>query len=251
MNTAYYTEYYTLERENWWFRVREQLIRDQLLRYLPSSTREPDILNVGIATGRSTEMLAELGTVTSVEYDEACAAFTREKLGIPVISASITDLPFENASFDTVCAFDVIEHVEDEVQAVAELKRVCKPGGTIYITVPAYMILWSHHDVVNQHQRRYTMSQIVKLFGLPRQIVYKTYFNSLLFPPILAFRLLSRLLPDRFLRKGSGSDFSIIGQKSLINKILYHVFNTERRLLRLVRFRAGVSLLFMWRNPGA
>jgi len=134
MDREYYKEYYDLERNHWWFKVRASIIMDHLKKIIPSHINLK-ILNNGAATGASSMMLKSIGEVTSVEYDKETADLTSKKLGIPIISASITDLPFKNELFDLVCAFDVIEHVEDDISAVNELKRVCKPGGIVCLTV--------------------------------------------------------------------------------------------------------------------
>lgn len=249
MNKDYYKEYYKLEREHWWFKVRGQIIIDQIRKVI-GGKRDLNILNIGVATGRTTELLSEFGKVTSIEYDKECCEFTRLEVGIDVIQASVLALPFDNKSFDLVCSFDVIEHVEDDKTAVQEMKRVCKPNGIVCITVPAFMQLWSHHDVVNHHYRRYVMKQLIKLFEPQKkdEILFKSYFNSALFLPIWAFRLLSKIIPKKLIRKEAGSDFTVIDYDSFINKILYSVFNVERKLLGKITYPFGVSILFIWRK---
>ncbi|MBC8111111.1 MAG: class I SAM-dependent methyltransferase [Verrucomicrobia bacterium] len=247
MDKNYYTEYYSLERENWWFKVRAAIIIERLEKIIPSSPNL-QILNIGAATGRTSELLSRFGEVTSVEYDKACCDFTNEKLGMHIINASITELPFAAASFDVVCAFDVIEHVENDVLAVQEMKRVCKSSGTLAITVPAFQQLWSQHDVVNHHFRRYVMPKLAGLFQPDTDnIVYKTYFNTLLFPLIWIFRRISNWFPVK--RTGAGSDFSVIGKKSVFNPVLFQLFNLEKMLLRYFSFPFGVSILICWKKP--
>jgi 2-polyprenyl-3-methyl-5-hydroxy-6-metoxy-1,4-benzoquinol methylase len=163
VNKDYYAEYFKLERTHWWFKVREKIIEDVIKKHI-STGGDFSILNIGAATGRTSEMLSKYGVVTSLEYDEDCCVFTRQKLNIPIIHGSILELPFADNSFDLVCAFDVIEHVADDSLGVREMERVCKSTGNIFITVPAFAGLWSHHDVVNQHFRRYRMPQILNLF---------------------------------------------------------------------------------------
>ncbi|HKR04883.1 MAG TPA: class I SAM-dependent methyltransferase, partial [Bacteroidia bacterium] len=196
MNEPYYREYYQLERNNWWFKVRAQIIMQHLKKVLKHEN-DLKILNIGAATGRTSELLNQFGNVTSLEYDKDCCEFVRQKLKMEIINGSILELPFADKTFDLVCAFDVIEHVENDFAGVEEMKRVCKSGGIICVTVPAFMQLWSHHDVVNQHYRRYLMPGLLKLFNDQEgQIIYKTYFNSILFIPIYFFRLLSKIVPE-------------------------------------------------------
>ena len=163
MDKNYYKEYYHLEREHWWFQARGKI----LLKHLKCVFQgQPNIriLNIGAATGRSSELLMQLGDVTSVEFDTDCYEFSRDFVKIPIVQGSILDLAFSDDTFDLVCAFDVIEHVEDDTLAVSEMRRVCKPGGVMCVTVPAFMFLWSEHDVVNHHFRRYTSPILRGLF---------------------------------------------------------------------------------------
>jgi SAM-dependent methyltransferase len=255
MENQYYKEYFELERSHWWFLVRKQILRERLLGMLPPD-RPLQILNIGASTCATSEMLAEFGNVVSVEYDPFCVEYTRSRLEIELEQGSILELRFANHSFDLVCAFDVIEHVEDDGRAVSEMKRVCKPCGIVAVTVPAFRFLWSHHDVVNHHYRRYTMSQLRALFIMNssdahandgRQI-YHSYFNTLLFPPVAAFRLLSGLIPSNLIRKGSGVDNNILPSDSPVNKLLKGLFGLERPILKAgVRFPFGVSAMLCWR----
>lgn len=249
MDREYYLEYYFLERNHWWFRVRASIIIDHLKKICPEG-KTLKVLNIGLATGLSTEILSQIGYVTSIEYNRECAEFTFKKLGVMVINASILDLPFKSHSFDLVCAFDVIEHVEDDQRAVDEMRRVCRSCGVIFITVPALNILWSHHDAVNNHYRRYTMRVITKLFDAPNEgeVIHKTYFNSILFPAILVFRVLSRIFPNSLIRHGAGSDFTIVKNENPINKLMFGIFSLERLLLKKFTFLIGTSILFSWKK---
>lgn len=204
------------------------------------------ILNVGVATGHTSTLLTKYGEVISVESDEECCVFVKEKLNIDVIHASVTNLPFKDGEFDLVCAFDVIEHVEDDILAVKELKRVCKNGGNVVVSVPALMMLWSQHDVVNQHFRRYRLSKLINLFKDNGKIIYRTYFNFILFPLIATFRILSRSFVRKASKPGSGSDFSV-NAPSIISGLLYQVFLLEIGFLQVIpRFPIGVSILLCW-----
>jgi ubiquinone/menaquinone biosynthesis C-methylase UbiE len=247
MNKDYYQEYYLLERNHWWFQVREKIIEDSIKKYT-SFTPGYKILNIGAATGRSSEMLSKYGTVTSIEYDKECCEFTTRKTGLEILHGTILSLSFPDDYFDMVCAFDVIEHIEDDSKGVSEMVRVCKSAGNVFITVPAFKQLWSHHDVINHHYRRYKMSQIESLFKACKgSIIFKSYFNSLLFLPIYAFRMSSKIIPEKWIRKDSGSDFSV-NNNQVVNRILFKIFSFERFLLKKVRFPAGVSILFMWKK---
>lgn len=245
MDKNYYNDYFYLERENWWFKVRASIIFDHLRKSVPS--KQLNILNVGAATGHTSVLLEEFGQVTSIEYDPECFDFTKEKLGINIINASATALPFDDETFDLVCAFDVIEHIEEDALAVSEMGRVCKKGGILCLTVPAFMGLWSKHDDINQHFRRYILADLVPLFDeLNGKVNYSTYFSTNLFVPLYVFRKLTRVIPEKWIRKDAGSDFTIIARENKLNGILYWLFNLERYWLRKYSFPFGSSILLSW-----
>ena len=210
--------------------------------------RRLKILNIGSATGRTSQALEPFGEVLSVEYDEACYLFCKEELKLSAIMASITNLPLETASFDLVCAFDVVEHVEDDKKAVAEMVRVCKPGGVVFVSVPAFPSLWSNHDVINHHYRRYLKGRLLDLFnGEKGKGIRVSYFNTILFFPVLVFRKLQKLRYSNLKAESLKSDFEIV-QVPILNSIFKFIFSSERWLLKYVNFPIGVSLLYLWKK---
>lgn len=253
MQHNYYKEYYELERNHWWFVAREKILSNYIhkLLHLEKFTHTNlNILNVGCGPGRSSEYLSKFGQVTSIEYDKFCCEFASEKTGLEIINGSITALPFENNTFDLVCAFDVIEHVEDDQLAVNELKRVTKNNALVLITVPAFMSLWSHHDVINHHFKRYKIKEVNQLFDSTSdgKKVFDTYFNTLLFLPICFFRKVSNLLKLGEKRKGSGSDFEAF-KPGVLNTILYKIMCFESGIInKKIRFPFGVSIMYNWKK---
>lgn len=249
MDKDYYKQYYHLEREHWWFRARLEILESLLQRaILPKLhfNHKISILNAGVATGATTTMLEQYGQVTSLEYDEDCCQFLRESLSMPVTNASLTALPFEDNSFDVVCAFDVIEHIKEHELAVQEIKRVLRPNGRVFLTVPAFSFLWGEHDEINHHERRYTKGMLVDVVqqaGI--QVERKSYFNFFLFFPIFVVRMLLKLRP----KKKAGehkSDFETFKAGGLINKMLYYLFKMEDLLLgSKINFPVGVSLFII------
>lgn len=241
MNKSYVAQYARLEREHWWFRVRRDIIMQEIQQVIPAQ-KKLRILNVGAAAGASTEWLQAWGEVVSVEPDPAFIEMLHLQGWNPV-QASVTALPFDSASFDLVCAFDVIEHVENDALAVRELLRVCRIGGRVVLTVPAFQSLWSPHDVVNAHFRRYRLSELQQLIQQVQgtRIIRRTYFNSILLIPVWCLRKWQQLTDTN----RRTADFEEFGRSGWMNRWAGWFFSLEIPLLRRMRFPAGISCLLL------
>jgi SAM-dependent methyltransferase len=152
-------------------------------------------------------------------------------------------LPFPDDAFDLVTTLDVIEHIDDDVAALAELRRVLRPGGRLLVAVPAFMFLWGKQDEVSHHRRRYTARTLRRAlaqagFGVDRT----SYFNTILFLPVAAVRLGRRLVRRPGARQ---SDFDL-GPASL-NRLLGAVFGVEASLVARRDLPFGVSVLALAR----
>ena len=149
------TEFRTLvevEDRHWWYAERRSLLAKELRR-LPAPGRA---LDIGAAGGGNTRVLLGHGwQPLALEFAPTAAQIARER-GLDVIRADARELPVRTGSMDLVTAFDILEHIEEDYLAAAEITRVLRPGGTALIAVPADMALWSAHDTAVGHVRRYT-----------------------------------------------------------------------------------------------
>jgi SAM-dependent methyltransferase len=247
MDKNFYLLYYDLERNHWWFKARNRILINLVKKY--NQHPHPPILNIGVATGYTSVLLEPVGEVTSVEYDEDTCNFLRNDLDLNAVHASILDLPFEDESFDIVCAFDVIEHVKEDKRAVDEMIRVCRKNGLIAISVPAFQSLWSDHDRINHHVKRYREQELKKLFDKTETIgVYSTYFNFFLFLPIAIARLMGSLLIKKGNQDHAESDF-VKFKSNPSNKLLYRIFLSEWFLIKLgLRLFPGISIVTLFRK---
>ncbi len=245
MEKKFYKEYYHLERNHWWFKARLQILRSLIINKISSRQNNLKILNVGAATGATSLMLNEFGIVTSLEYDKDCCEYLESKAGIVAINANLTNLPFQDNTYDMICGFDVIEHIEDDNKALSEIYRVLKPHGNVILTVPAFSFLWSQHDEINHHFRRYNKQNFRNLLRNNKiKITYDTYFNFWLFVPISLTRFFLRLLPRSKSIESSGSDNEIFQSSNFINSILFRIFLQEKLFLKSgLKFPFGVSFL--------
>jgi SAM-dependent methyltransferase len=230
------------EDRHWWYRGRRNVIERVIadLR-LPARAR---ILDAGCGSGRNMVELARHGTVTGVELSDTSIDLARARGAGEVIAGSVLEMPLDGDSFDLSVCLDVIEHLEDDLGALRELRRVLAPGGPLLVTVPAYQWLWSGHDEVNHHHRRYTrrsLQRVAEQAGWDQ--VRTTYFNSLLLPAAIVLRVL-----DRFSRKTTESSLDLWVPPEPLNWLLERPLALEAGLIgRGGRIPAGLSLLAVFR----
>jgi SAM-dependent methyltransferase len=187
-----YREQFELEDTHWWFAGRRAVIRALLAR-AGTNGDHLRVLDAGCGTGRNMLEFGSLGTVQGVDSSPDAIEFCRRRGVAGVHEGEIEQLPFDDRSFDLILATDVLEHLRDDHAALTELRRVAAPGGRLLATVPAYRWLWSRHDSVHHHYRRYTSRLLrERLLGAGWTPTDWTYFNSLLLAPIAAVRLAAR-----------------------------------------------------------
>lgn len=236
MDEQVYSQLYALEDSHWWFRGRRAVIRALLGDV--SLPEYPRILDAGCGTGRNLREYAALGTAEGVDPSPVAVDFCHRR-GLPgVVQAGLEALPFEEGRFDLVCASDVLEHVEDDRGALEEMRRVTGPQGRLLVTVPAYRWLWSHHDDVHHHFRRYTRRELTSRAAAGGwRPIRVTYFNSTLLMPIAAVRLAQRARPGG----GGGSDYE--RTPGLVSRLLELVMRAEARAIAAgLTLPAGVSI---------
>ncbi|MDQ3647027.1 MAG: class I SAM-dependent methyltransferase [Actinomycetota bacterium] len=226
---------YALEDRHWWFRGRRAVIWALLRRAAVPESGRLRVLDAGCGTGRNLHEYDRLGAASGVDASAEAVDFCRRRGLTAVVRSGVESLPFESDAFDVAFATDVLEHVEDDHAALAELRRVVAPGGTLVSTVPAFEWLWSDSDVALGHHRRYTRRRLLDVVGSSGwRASAATYFNSLLLPPIAVTRALRR--PDH--RRPE-----LEQTPAALNRLLAAPMQLEAALIgRGVRLPAGVSL---------
>ncbi|RVT84231.1 class I SAM-dependent methyltransferase [Rhodobacteraceae bacterium CCMM004] len=226
-----------IEADHWWFAGRRRLFLAEMTR--GGIPREAEILDVGTSTGTNLRMLRDGGftRVTGLDASRAAIDFAAAKGLGTVREGDICAMPFADGAFDLVLATDVIEHVDDDAAALAEIARVTRPGGAALITVPAFQSLWGLQDEVAQHKRRYRMAPLlarVRAGGLTPLRYY--HFNYLLFAPIWAARQVLRRTRPRIKSENQ------INTPAL-NAVLGAVFRADVATAPRLRPPFGVSAL--------
>ena len=238
MDRNYELQTHRAEDRHWWYRGRRRVL-DVVIAGLRLPAR-PRILDAGCGSGRNMLELARHGNVTGIELSDTSVALARRRGVGEVLKGSVMNMPFDTDSFDLAASLDVIEHLEDDEGALHELRRVVAPGGALLVTVPAYQWLWSGHDELNQHHRRYnrrTLLQAAEDAGW--RCVRTTHFNSLLLPVATVLRALSRLHAN-----ADESSLDLWIPPAPLNSLLQMPLNFEAALIGRGRhIPAGLSLL--------
>ena len=232
---------------HWWYRARRDILADYLSRFgdLPADAR---ILEIGCGTGHNLPMLASFGKVNAIEIDPAARDIAAQRLGQPVGAAPLPVLPgVPRGHYHLIAVLDVVEHIEDDVAALRAMAACLAPDGKILITVPAHQWLWSAHDVVNHHHRRYskaTLKRAIAAAGLRTEKL--GYFNSLLFPLAAGARLVGRMM--------GRDDSDDSPPPPPVNALFERIFRQERHLVGRVPMTPGVSIVTLavpGTTPGA
>jgi SAM-dependent methyltransferase len=180
------------EDRHWWYRGRRRIVLDELARL--GLGRDAQVLDAGCGSGRLLDELTRFGQVSGLELDADSVAVARGRGHEDVHVGAVERLPWADETFDLVTCLDVIEHTSDDRVTLGELRRVLRPGGQLLVTVPAYQWLWSRHDVVCRHYRRYDRRMLrAAADEAGFRVQRTTSFNALLLPPAAAVRLAQRL----------------------------------------------------------
>jgi SAM-dependent methyltransferase len=236
MERIVYDRMAELDERHWWYRARREILSTLIQRKLrlPGDAR---ILEIGCGTGHNLQMLERFGSAEGIEIDPAARAVAEARLGRPIGSAPLPELTgVEDGAYDLVAILDVLEHVEEDRAALESIARKLKPGGRILIAVPAHPWMWSAHDEVNHHKRRYTKKALKAVIGAAGlRIETLSWFNSLLFPLAAAARLAGRVT-------GKEDSDDKLPPKP-VNSLFETIFGLERYLVGRLPLPPGVSLV--------
>ena len=233
------------DEHHWWYRGRRRVVHAALGKLpLPEGAR---VLDAGCGTGRTMDELLSYGDVQGFDLNPLGVEHAKGRGHADVRLARVEETPYEDDSFDLVTCLDVIEHTPDDVVSLRELLRVTRPGGWLVVTVPAYQLLWSSHDVANQHYRRYRRSQLAAAGEAAGwEPAAWTYFNTFMFPPGAAVRVLERL---RRPHKRRGRPNVALTPRSWDGALEWPMRIEAGLIRRGARLPVGMSLMMVFRRP--
>src|SRR5437870_10675435 len=189
-----YSIMYEVEGKHWWFVGRRRIIAGFVEKICRDIGKlRPRILDVGCGTGANLQMLSEFGAAEGVDVSTEALDFCRARGLSKVKQGAAESLPYEDASFDLVTGLDVVEHLDDDVAGLREMRRVLRRDGRALLFVPAFMFLWGVQDDISHHRRRYTVPDLKRRLAEAGLTVERvTYANITFFVPILLGRFLMR-----------------------------------------------------------
>jgi len=230
-----------VQREHFWFQARSRILLTLLRPRLQEGIR---VLDAGCGTGLLLSQLPAGLRLAGLDVSPRALEHAARRLPDADLRSGALPgpLPFEAGSQDWILLTDVLEHIEDDAAALAALRGLLAPGGRLLLTVPAFPFLWTRHDAEHGHFRRYTRAQLRgRLEEAGFAIERLTFYNTLLFPAVLAVRALKRLTGR------DGDDMELPPRP--LNALFRWVFSLERHWLPVAGFPLGVSLLAIARIP--
>lgn len=246
METDVYEVLYRFEDADWWHKARRELLLQILGQiYQENHSKLLKILDLGCGAGLNLKHMTKYGDIVGLDCYEDALIFSKSRGISNLVRASGDKLPLKEGVFDVVCALDVLEHIEDDIAVMNELRRVMAPTGYLILTVPAFQALWSSHDVVAHHVRRYSKSLLLRNLEKCRFKVSKfTYWNFHLFPLIWVFRLFRK-------NQLAEAKSDIRKLPSYINHVLLCLLRLENKAITMnISLPFGVSILCVCRKEG-
>jgi SAM-dependent methyltransferase len=238
MDKKCYIEMAKTQDIHWWYAGRRHIL-SAVISKLPLN-KDAKILEVGCGTGSNLDMLKQHGTVYGAEPYAFAREFSSKNSGCVIEDAFLPDnIPFDH-NFDVIGAFDVIEHIEQDQESLQAIEDRLNDNGYALFTVPAFQWLWSKHDEINHHKKRYTKSEFkLQLKQAGYDIEFFSYYNFWLFPLDASIRTIRKMF-----KLNNDSTDAQMPKSSIVNKTLTFIFSSERFLLSSqIPVPCGLSIL--------
>ncbi len=234
MDKRFEAEYHRVEEASWWFIAR----RKSILALLADTDRKARILDIGCSGGPLLADLKTHGFENAIGADFSAEAVAKcTSRGLHAVEMNAQSLTFPPQSFDVIVASDSLEHLEHEDAALASWHRVLEPGGRLFVFVPAHRFLWSQHDEINHHHRRYSRRGLEKRLEATGFTVKRSgYWNFAMFFPVVAVRLWQQAF-----RRAAAPEDELKPLHPAVNQLLVRWMDVENGIFRSSAFPIGVS----------
>ena len=227
-----------IEDVHWWCKARREIVFELIKRCIPPN-QEKLIAEFGCGTGGNLKYLKRYYKVIGVDSNPDAVKFASGRVDCPVFLGDFREkLSCYWKDLQGVILADVLEHIEEDKLFLKDIVYKLNPLSIILVTVPAHQFLWSNHDIILGHKRRYSAMSFRKLWeDLPVSEVFFSPFNSFLLPIVFLWRILE----IQKIKNKHKSDLAL--PSPVMNWVLYKIFSLERQWLRLSPLFAGVSYI--------
>lgn len=242
MQEEVYHSNYKTENTYFWFLSRNAIVYNtfQSICNPDNEISGSNLIDIGCGTGGFSSILQTNGfNMTGLDMEAIALDYCRKRGLTNLYNCYVHQVKdiLPDTNFKAAFALDVIEHIEDDNKAVSDIYDLLPHGSYFIATVPAYQWLWSNHDVIHMHYRRYTLKNFENLLKTNKfHIKYSSYFNTLLFPAVVGKRFL-----DKLLKKENNSPVDEVSDS--LNKILKLIFDQEKKLIPNVKLPFGLSII--------
>jgi 2-polyprenyl-3-methyl-5-hydroxy-6-metoxy-1,4-benzoquinol methylase len=237
MDKQYERLYHHLESSHWWFKSRRHLIM-QLINSLDLSYKAK-ILDIGCSSGPLIKSLNQQGyqQVYGIDFSKNAISLCVKKRLKQVAVMDAASPAIKADQFDLIIASDILEHLQNDMAALKQWRRILKPNGVMIVIVPAFNFLWSSHDEVNHHFRRYTKHRLNQALNQNRLHLLRSSYSSFSsFLPAALLRLFQRKTHKK------SSSFQLNDRLSIFNPLLTTIVKLENYGLNYINFPFGVSV---------
>ena len=241
MQEIVYHSQFIAEDKYWWFIARNRIL-EKTVRTFCQINKSFNLLDVGCGTGGFASLLKDDCNVIGIDTSDTALDYSRKR--------GLTNLKncylhqFDKSQYgkiDAITMLDVFEHIEDDIAVAKEAFDILDSGGIMIASVPAYQWLWSPHDEIHMHYRRYTVPKFKKLLqDAGFKVMYSSYFNSILFLPAVLKRLWDKITG------GHNKEHAPIDEvPDFINTIFTDLFLIEKSWIPKVMMPFGLSIVLV------
>jgi 2-polyprenyl-3-methyl-5-hydroxy-6-metoxy-1,4-benzoquinol methylase len=235
-----------VESKHFWFKGRNKII-EAILQKIYSRPKQIRFLEVGCGAGYVLQHLEKLGfQMTGLDMNQKGLTYARKRVKSPLLCCLMEEAIFKK-KFDAVGAFDVLEHVDDENAFLKRCLLHLKPGGHVFITVPAFQFLWSQIDEIGGHRRRYSDKDLTKkLMNAGFNVKTISYFGMFILFPQFTIRKIFDWRRKLTNKKGNLDKIrkeSITVPPAILNKLFLLTLIGESKMLGHISLPFGSSII--------
>jgi SAM-dependent methyltransferase len=237
---VYHTQF-VQEDKYWWFVARNQIVKE-LINYYAPELKGKTILDVGCGTGGFSKLISNEYDVICLDTSEIALEYCKQRNLNNLFLGTIDEFEPGNSKISATLFLDVIEHIDDDKSVVKRANEILEKDGYLIATVPGYQWLWSNHDIIHMHKRRYTKKRFNNLLEESGfRIIFSSYFNSFLFFPAVLKRFYDNIMNNE--KTSNNPEADVIEPVSpFINKLFLRVFAFEKHILTKTSLPFGLSI---------